>query len=316
MTAAILVLSGQVPGRGPCLAIIANRAYRIEPGRRASPLRDEIPVSTRADLRAVLQRGRREAPRRGGAHHGGGQTADGRARARRRAVAPRPRVRRGDGGARGRGAQGGARRGRPPDRRHARRPVVLVAGALRRDAAALGSRLRRSRRARRAAPHQAGARRAHGAAERSGPARPPAPLSTQRRRPWLRARSRSRALRRARSRPTSRTRRIPVTPDRLLSATTTDWIDRPVAACYEPIDVFTFPRAAFLIRPACDPPQRPVHELSVGAVLREDLEKKLDRRNLMSPRMYNAAPAGLAVCRLEGAERVSLWNMHAEARGA
>jgi hypothetical protein len=26
--------------------------------------------------------------------------------------------------------------------------------------------------------------------------------------------------------------------------------------------------------------------------------------------MFNCAPAGLAVCRLEGAERVSLWNTH------
>jgi hypothetical protein len=70
----------------------------------------------------------------------------------------------------------------------------------------------------------------------------------------------------------------PVTPDRLLSATTVDWIDRPVAACYEPIDVFTFPRAAFLLRHAFDTPTRPVHELGTGALFREDLERKLDLR--------------------------------------
>jgi hypothetical protein len=104
----------------------------------------------------------------------------------------------------------------------------------------------------------------------------------------------------------------PVTPDRLLSATTNDWIDRPVAACYEPIDVFTFPRAAFFIRPAFDPPARPVHELGTGAVFREDLERKFDPRSLSDRRVFNSAPAGLAVCRLEGAERVSLWNMHAQ----
>jgi hypothetical protein len=102
----------------------------------------------------------------------------------------------------------------------------------------------------------------------------------------------------------------PVTPDRLLSATTTDWIDRPVAACYEPIDVFTFPRAAFLIRPVFDTPSRPVHELGTGAVFREDLERKLDLRALGDRRMFNSAPAGLAVCRLDGTERVSLWNLH------
>src|SRR6185437_5110108 len=103
----------------------------------------------------------------------------------------------------------------------------------------------------------------------------------------------------------------PVTPERLLSATTLDWIDRPVAACYEPIDPLTFPRSAFVVRPKFEPPQRPVHELSVGAVLREDLERQLDLRNLTGPRMFNCAPAGLAVCRLEGGERVSVWNMHA-----
>jgi hypothetical protein len=60
-----------------------------------------------------------------------------------------------------------------------------------------------------------------------------------------------------------------------------------------------------------DPPQRPVHELASGAVLQDDLKKKLDLRSVTSPRMYNSAPAGLAVCRLDGGERVSVWNMHA-----
>jgi hypothetical protein len=104
----------------------------------------------------------------------------------------------------------------------------------------------------------------------------------------------------------------PVTPDRLLSSTTVDWIDRPVAACYEPIDVFTFPRAAFLLRPAFDTPERPIHELAAGALFVEDLQRKLDLRGPGNPRVFNCAPAGLAVCRLEGAERASLWNMHAQ----
>jgi hypothetical protein len=101
----------------------------------------------------------------------------------------------------------------------------------------------------------------------------------------------------------------PVTPDRLLSERTTDWIDRPVAACYEPIDVFTFPRSAFGMRPAYDDPARPIHELSTGAVLRDDLTRPL---SLASPgaRIYNMAPSGLAVCRLRGDERARLWNLH------
>jgi hypothetical protein len=104
----------------------------------------------------------------------------------------------------------------------------------------------------------------------------------------------------------------PVTPDRILSATTIDWIDRPVAACYEMIDVLTFPRAAFFIRPAFDPPTRPVHELGTGAVLAEDLTRPFDMRSRRNPRVYNAAPAGLAVCRLRGDEHVRLWNVHRE----
>jgi hypothetical protein len=101
----------------------------------------------------------------------------------------------------------------------------------------------------------------------------------------------------------------PVTADRLLSERTTDWIDRPVAACYEPIDVFTFPRSAFGLRPAHDDPARPIHELSTGAILREDLARP-STLNAPGPRLYNMAPSGLAVCRLRGDERARLWNLH------
>jgi hypothetical protein len=104
----------------------------------------------------------------------------------------------------------------------------------------------------------------------------------------------------------------PVTPDRILSKTTIDWIDRPVAACYEAIDLFTFPRAAFFIRPAFDPPMRPVNELASGAVLAEDLTRPFDEHAPRPPRVYNRAPAGLAVCRLTGRERVKLTNLHRE----
>lgn len=104
----------------------------------------------------------------------------------------------------------------------------------------------------------------------------------------------------------------PVTPERILSERTTDWIDRPVAACYEPIDVFTFPRSLFFFKPAFDTPTRAVHELSTGALLAQDLARPLDPRAPRNPRAYNAAPAGLAVCRLRGHEHVRLWNLHRE----
>jgi hypothetical protein len=104
----------------------------------------------------------------------------------------------------------------------------------------------------------------------------------------------------------------PVTPDRILSKAAGDWIDRPVAACYAPIDAFTFPRAAFLVRPDFDTPTRPVHELTSGAVLTDDLTRPLSSNAPPNPRVFNRAPAGLAVCRLTGRERVKLTNLHRE----
>ena len=55
-----------------------------------------------------------------------------------------------------------------------------------------------------------------------------------------------------------RTRRYPRTPERILSERQTQWIDRPVAACYAPIDLFTFPRSAFGLRPVYDTPERTI----------------------------------------------------------
>lgn len=102
----------------------------------------------------------------------------------------------------------------------------------------------------------------------------------------------------------------PITADRLLSKSATDWIDRPVAASYEPIDIVTFPRCCHFIRPAFDEPKRTVHELSTGAVLREDLHKPLDLKAPRNPRVFNCAPSGLSMSRLGGGERVKLWNLH------
>jgi Uncharacterized protein conserved in bacteria (DUF2169) len=102
----------------------------------------------------------------------------------------------------------------------------------------------------------------------------------------------------------------PVEPARMTARDPFDWLDRPAAACYEPIDWFTFPRVAFAVAPEAHPPKRRVHEIALGGLLQEDLEK----RGALGPtnaRIYNCAPAGLAVCRLVGGERVSLWNLHA-----
>lgn len=100
-------------------------------------------------------------------------------------------------------------------------------------------------------------------------------------------------------------------PERLLVADPLDWMDLPVAACFEPIDAFTFPRAIFMVPHAANPPRRSVHELSTGAILPEDLADERFPKIPPNPRLFNCAPAGLAVCRLSGGERVKLHNLHA-----
>jgi hypothetical protein len=102
----------------------------------------------------------------------------------------------------------------------------------------------------------------------------------------------------------------PVTPERLLIADVLDWMDLPVAACFEPIDAFTFPRTLFMLPHAANPPKRPLYELSAGALLKADLEDTRLMKVPPNPRLYNCAPAGLAVCRLSGGERVELSNLH------
>jgi len=102
----------------------------------------------------------------------------------------------------------------------------------------------------------------------------------------------------------------PVTADRLISADVDDWIDLPVAAGYGPIDHFTFPRAMFLLPPTFREPRRAVHEVALGGLLRDDLGRGPCMFTAADPRLHNSAPAGLAVCRLHGGERVKLWNLH------
>jgi hypothetical protein len=102
----------------------------------------------------------------------------------------------------------------------------------------------------------------------------------------------------------------PVAVDRLFARDELDWIDRPVAAGFGPIDLVVFPRCMFfLLRPDWSPPERPIRELAVGALLPQDLPDR-DVLAPPDPRLYCCAPAGLAVCRLRGGERVSLQNLH------
>jgi hypothetical protein len=102
----------------------------------------------------------------------------------------------------------------------------------------------------------------------------------------------------------------PVVPERLLITDVLDWMDLPAAACFEPIDTFTFPRAVFMVPHASNPPKRPLYELATGAILQADLDDTRFPKIPPNPRLFNCAPAGLAVCRLLGGEHVKLLNLH------
>ena len=104
----------------------------------------------------------------------------------------------------------------------------------------------------------------------------------------------------------------PITIDRLLIDDMDSWIDAPAAASYGAIDWFTFPRAAFLLRPDHGPPVRPIREVAAGALCHEDLEDR-DLASFARPRVYNCAATGLGNVRLEGTERITLWNLHPQA---
>jgi hypothetical protein len=103
----------------------------------------------------------------------------------------------------------------------------------------------------------------------------------------------------------------PISPDRLCAPTMRAWIDCPAAACFEPIDQFTFPRAVFFIPPTFDPPKRDLHEARLGVLgLDEILQRMATWDGTVDPRAFNCAPAGLATARLKGNERVELHRLH------
>jgi hypothetical protein len=101
-----------------------------------------------------------------------------------------------------------------------------------------------------------------------------------------------------------------VTPEGLLAKSALDWFDRPIAACYGPVDWMSFPRVALWLGAAHDPPARPSIEVRTGALRLEDLRDR-PLGAPPEPRVYNCAPAGLSGVRLQGGEPVSVWNMHA-----
>lgn len=103
-----------------------------------------------------------------------------------------------------------------------------------------------------------------------------------------------------------------VRPERLLVRDYLDWVDCPVAACFEPIDLFTFPRALFFIPPDFNEPSRPIQETANGTLSAADLARAQGFDGGIHPRSFNCAPSGLATHRLYGAERVQLWNVHPE----
>ncbi len=56
----------------------------------------------------------------------------------------------------------------------------------------------------------------------------------------------------------------PVSPDRLLARDPDDWLDRPMAACYGPVDWTCFPRSAFWIGSDAGPPRGPFRRSAAG----------------------------------------------------
>lgn len=100
----------------------------------------------------------------------------------------------------------------------------------------------------------------------------------------------------------------PATADRLLSRELLDWIDRPAAAGFGPVDVRTFPRACFLLPVDHAEPTRPVHEIVCGAISVRDLEPR--DLSTIDPRIYSCASPGLGRQRLTGGEPLRLVHLH------
>jgi hypothetical protein len=101
----------------------------------------------------------------------------------------------------------------------------------------------------------------------------------------------------------------PVRPDRLLARTPLDWVDRPVAACYQPVDWLWVPRASFLLEVEHEPPARLPHEVVRGVLGRGDVAGRPFGAP-PDPRIAQCAPVGLCGARLRGDEPVRLTGLH------
>ncbi len=101
----------------------------------------------------------------------------------------------------------------------------------------------------------------------------------------------------------------PVTPDRLVAKNFLDWIDRPLAACYETVDWFWFPRVSFWLGAEHLPPMRPIQEVRRGILKKQDLEPR-SMETAPDMRAYQSGAMGLSNTQLQGGERVSLLNQH------
>ena len=100
----------------------------------------------------------------------------------------------------------------------------------------------------------------------------------------------------------------PVFPHRLLARSALDWINRPAAACYQPLDWLSFPRGAFIVEFEHEPTDRPLYEIVKRALAPGDIAP----RNLGTrpdPRVYQCAPAGLGGACLRGGEPVRLRGL-------
>jgi hypothetical protein len=101
----------------------------------------------------------------------------------------------------------------------------------------------------------------------------------------------------------------PITAGQLLATDALDWLDRPLPACYAPVDWWMFPRLSFWLGAEHRPPTRPLHERLLGIIS----ERSIADRRLgagLDVRAFNCAPSGLSGVRLTGRERMRLRHLH------
>ncbi len=101
----------------------------------------------------------------------------------------------------------------------------------------------------------------------------------------------------------------PVTPERLLAVDSLDWLDRPLPACYAPVDCMSFPRVALWLGIDHAPAARRPIEIRRGHLRPEDFADR-SLGAAPDPRMHNCAPLGLSGADLTPGDAVSLRSLH------